>query len=90
MSDETFSATQMAQLKLAMKEVMREDMADAGLRLDGADHVDEARRDYMFLRSLRKGVDGTAAKIGWFFIAAVLGAIVWLVNGGLQMWKGNY
>ena len=89
MSDETFSATQMAQLKLAMKEVMREDMADAGLRLDGADHVDEARRDYMFLRSLRKGVDGTAAKIGWFFIAAVLGAIVFLVNGGLQMWKGN-
>ena len=89
MSDETFSATQMAQLKLAMKEVMREDMADAGLRLDGADHVDEARRDYMFLRSLRKGVDGTAAKIGWFFIAAVLGAIVWLVNVGLNMWKGN-
>ena len=89
MSDETFSATQMAQLKLAMKEVMREDMADAGLRLDGADHVDEARRDYMFLRSLRKGVNGTAAKIGWFFIAAVLGAIVWLVNGGLNMWKGN-
>ena len=89
MSDETFSATQMAQLKLAMKEVMREDMADAGLRLDGADHVDEARRDYMFLRSLRKGVDGTAAKIGWFFIAAVLGAIVFLVNGGLNMWKGN-
>lgn len=79
----------MAQLKLAMTEVLREEMADAGLRLDGADHVDEARRDYMFLRSLRKGVNGTAAKIGWFFIAAVLGAVVWLVNGGLNMWKGS-
>lgn len=89
MSDETFSAAQMAQLKLAMTEVLREEMADAGLRLDGADHVDEARRDYMFLRSLRKGVNGTAAKIGWFFIAAVLGAVVWLVNGGLSLWKGQ-
>ena len=89
MSDETFSPAQIAQLQLAIKEVLREEMADAGLRLDGADHVDEARRDYMFLRSLRRGVNGTAAKIGWFFIAAVLGAVVWLVNGGLSLWKGN-
>ena len=89
MNDETFSAAQMAQIALVVKEAIREEMADAGLRLDGADHVDEARRDYMFLRSLRKGVNGTAGKIGWFFIAAVLGAVVWLVNGGLNMWKGS-
>ena len=89
MSDETFSATQMAQLKLAMKEVIREDMADAGLRLDGADHVVEARRDLMFLRSLRKGATGAAAKIGWFVIAAMLGAVAFLINGGLNMWRGS-
>jgi hypothetical protein len=89
MTDETFSAAQLAQIALVVKEAVREEMGDAGLRLDGADHVDEARRDYMFLRALRKGVNGTAAKIGWFFIAAVLGAIVWLVNGGLNLWKGN-
>ena len=89
MSEETFSPAQIAQLTLAIKEVIREEMADAGLRLDGADHVDEARRDYMFLRSLRRGVNGTAAKIGWFFIAAILAAVVWLVNGGLNLWKGS-
>lgn len=89
MSDETFSPAQIQQLTLAIKEVIREEMADAGLRLDGADHVDEARRDYMFLRSLRRGVNGTAAKIGWFVIAAALGALTFLINGGLTMWKGS-
>jgi hypothetical protein len=89
MSDEFLSPSQLAQIALVVKEAVREEMADAGLRLDGADHVDEARRDLMFLRALRKGVNGTAAKIGWFFIAAVLGAIVWLVNGGLSLWKGS-
>ena len=89
MSNELLSATQLAQIALVVKEAVREELADSGLRLDGADHIDEARRDFMFIRSLRKGVNGTAAKIGWFFIAAVLGAVVWLVNGGLNLWKGS-
>lgn len=89
MSDEAFSQAQLAQIAVVVNNAVREALADAGLRLDGADHVDEARRDLMFLRSLRKGVNGTAAKIGWFFIAAMLGAIVWLVNGGLAFWKGQ-
>ena len=85
MTDEAFSQAQLEQLR----QVFREEMGDAGLRLDGADHIDEARRDLMFLRTLRKGVNGTAAKIGWFVIAAILGAIMWLVNGGLNLWKGQ-
>ncbi|MBN9347134.1 MAG: hypothetical protein J0I48_13195 [Devosia sp.] len=44
MSD-AFSSEQLAQLRA----VFREELADAGLRIDGADHVDEARRDFMFL-----------------------------------------
>ena len=85
MTDEAFSQAQLEQLR----QVFREEMGDAGLRLDGADHIDEARRDLMFLRTLRKGVNGTAAKIGWFVIAAILGAIMWLVNGGFNLWKGQ-
>lgn len=85
MSEDAFSPAQLAQLR----QVFREEMGDAGLRLDGADHIDEARRDLMFLRSLRLGVNGTAAKIGWFFIAAVLAGIVWLVQSGLTFWKGH-
>lgn len=85
MSDGGFTTEQIDQLR----SVFREELAGAGLRIDGADHQDEARRDFMFLRALRKGMNGTAAKIGWTVIAAILGAIFWLVNSGLNVWKGQ-
>ena len=78
------TTAQLEQLRV----LFREELADAGLRIDGPEHVDDARRDFMFLRSLRQALNGTASKIGWFFIAAILAAIVWLVNAGLNSWKG--
>ena len=78
-----FTTAQLEQLRV----LFREELADAGLRID-SEHVDDARRDFMFLRSLRQALNGTASKIGWFFIAAILAAIVWLVNAGLNSWKG--
>lgn len=81
---EGFTKEQLEQLR----SVFREELADAGLRLDSADHQDDARRDFMFLRSLRKAVNGTAAKVGWVVILAVLGAIGWLFNSGLNVWRG--
>lgn len=78
-----FTEEQIAQIRAAF----REELADAGLRLDEPDHIDEARRDFMFLRSLRRGVNGTAGKIGWMVIAAGIGAVMWLVNSGLNLWK---
>lgn len=80
----TFTPEQVAQLRAVMVDVL----GDAGLRLDEAEHEDEARRDFMFLRAFRKGVNGTAAKIGWLVIAAVCGVLIWLVNAGLNVWKG--
>lgn len=80
-----FSPEQMEQLR----DVFREELADAGLRIDGPEHVDDARRDFMFLRSLRKGVNGTASKIGWAVIAAILAGAIWLFTNGLNMWKGT-
>ena len=79
-----FTTAQLEQLRV----LFREELADAGLRIDDPEHVDDARRDFMFLRSLRQALNGTASKIGWFFIAAILAAIVWLVNAGLNSWKG--
>lgn len=78
-----FSPAQLEQIRTAF----REELADAGLRLDGAAQQDEARRDFMFLRWLRTGVNGTAAKIGWLVITAVCGGVMWLVNAGLNAWK---
>lgn len=82
---EAFSNEQLKQLRT----IFREELADAGLRIDGPEHVDDARRDFMFLRALRKGVNGAAGKIGWAVIMALLGAVFWLVNSGLTFWKGH-
>lgn len=80
-----FSSEQIDQLR----EVFREELGNAGLRIDEPDHVDDARRDFMFLRSFRKGVDGTAAKIGWLVIVAVCSGVFWLISQGLNMWRGS-
>lgn len=88
MTEGPFTKAQLAQLTDAIRAAVREELADAGLRLDSADHQDDARRDFMFIRSLRKAVNGTAAKVGWAIIAAVISAVVWLVNSGLDVWRG--
>ncbi len=86
--NEGFTSEQLHQLEAIVEAGVRKGFADAGLRLD-ADQIDEARRDFSFVRSLRKGVNGTAAKIGWLVIAALIGALMWLVNSGLTFWKGQ-
>ena len=43
----------------------------------------------MFIRSLRTAVNGAAAKVGWAIIAALIGAVFWLVNSGLDVWRGT-
>jgi hypothetical protein len=82
---DSFSPEQLAQLK----KVFREALEDVGLRTDGPDHIEEARRDFMFVRSFRRGITGTASKIGWSVIVAVLGLVFWLVTQGLNFWKGS-
>lgn len=84
-----FTEEQKRELAAIVEQGVRRGFADAGLRTDEADQIDEARKDFAFVRALRKGVNGTAAKIGWTVIAAILGAIFWLVNSGLNFWKGS-
>jgi hypothetical protein len=84
----TFSPEQLAQIDATVRRAVREEMADAGLRLDDATHQDEAREDFRFVRRLRKGVDGTAAKIGWLVIAALCGGLIWIFSLGLNFWRG--
>jgi hypothetical protein len=85
MSDDAFSPAQLAQLR----QVLREELSDAGLRIDGPDHIDEAREDFRFIRKLRQGINGMASKIGWAVIAAFIGALIWIFTMGLNVWKGS-
>jgi hypothetical protein len=85
MSETAFTPIQLEQLR----QVFREEVADAGLRLDGPDHVDSAREDFRFMRKLRLFTEGTASKIGWAVIAALLSGFIWLVTLGVNAWKGH-
>ncbi len=78
-----FSPEQLEQLR----NLFREELADAGLRIDGPEHVDLAREDFRFLRRLRVGTQGTAAKVGWVVIAAILAGAIWLITNGINAWR---
>lgn len=88
MMSEPLSRQQVQQIELAVRTAIREELADAGLRLDGGTHQDEAREDFRFLRKLRRGIDGTSAKIGWAVIAAIIGAAIWIFTQGINFWRG--
>ena len=85
--NETFSAIQLAQIKMAVREAVKEEFADVGLRVDEPKNQDEAREDFRFIRRFRRGVDGLAGKIGWLIIAALLGGVIYVVNLGLNTWR---
>lgn len=78
-----FNPEQMKQLRL----VFREELADAGLRLDDGDHQEEAREDFRFLRRIRRNADSASAKVGMAVILAIVSGIVWLIVQGVQVFR---
>lgn len=88
MSD-ALSSEQLQQIEAVVRRAVREEISDAGLRLDDAAHQDEAREDFRFLRRMRKAIDGIASKVGVAVIMAILGGVFWLFTAGLNFWKGQ-
>lgn len=84
-----FTQEQLGQLEKIVEDGVRKVFADAGLRTDEADQIDEARKDFSFVRSLRTGINGIASKIGWAIIMAVLGGAIWVFNMGLNFWNAK-
>ena len=72
------------ELVRVVRAAVRAEFSAAGMRVDAPTDVDEARRDFMFLRRLRGWVDGTASKIGGAIILALVSGIVWLIVAGAQ------
>lgn len=81
MSDE-FTPTQIQQLRL----VLREELADAGLRIDGPEHVDDAREDFRFLRRLRENWDGASKKVGNTILGAIVSLLLAVLGAGFWAW----
>ena len=81
-----FTDEQIAQIRAAF----REELADAGLRLDDATHQDEAREDFRFLRRLRISWDGAVNQVGNAVLLALIAVGGTIVGLGFWAWlAGN-
>lgn len=80
-----FTPEQVAQLRAVMVDVL----GDAGLRLDEAEHEDEAREDFRFLRRFRKAFDGASTQIGGALLMALIGIAAIIVGLGFWQWIGQ-
>lgn len=79
---DSFSEKQLGQLHDAFADVL----AAAGLRIDDADHIDDAREDFRFVRRLRLNWDGLTKQVGSWVLLAVLGVVGTIVGLGFWAW----
>lgn len=82
---DAFSQAQIEQLR----SVFREELADAGLRIDGPEHQDEAREDFRFLRRLRRLWDNSVTRVGTIVLTALVGLALSIVGMGFWQWIGK-
>ena len=67
-----------------VNEPATEAMHDIGIRTDEPDHIEQARKDFIFLRSVRETFSSAAGKIGSTILLAVVGGFLWAVWWGIQ------
>lgn len=84
-ASKAFTPEQLAQLRAAM----REELADAGLRLDGVEHQDEAREDFRFLRRLRRLFNGASQRIGSAILTGLIVVAGIIITTGFWAWISN-
>lgn len=89
MTDNAFTPAQMAQLETVIRKAVREEFADAGLRLDEAEHQDEAKEDFRFLRRARLIWDAAVSKVGNAVLTAAVGVLLIMIGAGFWAWLGN-
>lgn len=77
-----FTPEQLEQIRTAF----REELADAGLRLDDGKSQDAAREDFRWLRRARLAWDGAAIKVGGAILGALLVICGVVITSGLVAW----
>jgi hypothetical protein len=74
------------ELILAVREAVREEFHALGLRADDHDHIDEARKDFSFLRGIRKSFENVSSKIGNAILLAISGVVILIFSIGFKAW----
>lgn len=72
------------ELKALIREAVREELDDAGLRIGEPESRDEAREDFRFLRLLRKRYDSTVNKVGTAVVLAIVSALIAVFWAGFK------
>lgn len=80
-----FTEQQLGQIR----DAMREELSDAGLRLDNPDNQDEAREDFRFLRKLRRAFDGISTQVGRSILLGFIGVMAVIIGLGFWRWIGK-
>ncbi|MEN6548576.1 MAG: hypothetical protein ABFE07_21225 [Armatimonadia bacterium] len=70
------------ELQAMMEKAVQRGLEDVGLYTEDADDRRETREDMRFLRRWRRAIDGAAGKIGYTFLAVLVGAFL------LALWTG--
>lgn len=77
-----FTEKQMAQLR----DVIREEFDNVGLRIDDPDHIDDIRADFRFLRGIRQLWNSTSKRLGNAILTAVLLGLATIIGFGVMAW----
>lgn len=85
-----FTAEQLQQINATVRNAVREELADAGLRLDGPDNQDEAKEDFRFLRRWRRSYEGAASKIGGAILLSILAIGGTIFGMGFWQWISRH
>ncbi|MBN7755502.1 hypothetical protein JYP46_01580 [Nitratireductor aquimarinus] len=76
-------------LEKLVRKAVRDELNDAGLRLDDANHQFEAREDFRFLRKIRLSFDGASRKVGATVLVAIVSGLLWLLWQGFKIISPN-
>lgn len=71
-----------AELRELIREAVRDELREVGLRTDDADQAEAIRDDLRFARRMRQSVEATASKIGLVIITSIAGGAL------LALWEG--
>jgi hypothetical protein len=73
------------QFQALLRQTVREELSDAGLRIDSETHQDAAREDFRFLRRLRISTESASSRVGMAVILVISGGAITALWSGMKI-----
>jgi hypothetical protein len=82
-------ALTLADLERAVESAVKRAFRDVGIHSEHGDDVDQVRADFLFIRKLRRGSEGMAAKVGYTLITVAVTAALFIFTLGSKSWVSS-